>query len=39
MGNVLFAASEEIIYTQHVFSARDQAIAKMRAEEAGTAGD
>jgi hypothetical protein len=39
MRDIAFVAGEEIIDAQHLMPIADQAIAEMRAEEAGPAGD
>jgi hypothetical protein len=39
MRHIGLAASEKIIDAQHIFTTRNESIAKMRAKEAGTTGD
>jgi hypothetical protein len=38
VGDVVLAAGEVVVHTQHVVAVAQQAFAQMRAEEAGTAG-
>jgi hypothetical protein len=39
VGHIVFAACEEIVNAEYIFTTFNQAIAKMGAEEASTAGD